>query len=136
VAQPFDTRTLDFAGDAIPVASPVGRSANGAVGLFSVSQTGTLIYRIDSEEGTNQITWLGRDGKPLSDRGSPEALNIIADPGGYSELNLAPNMERAVMASGGAARRDIYLLDLSRKINSRFTSDPSDDRSPVWSPDA
>jgi Tol biopolymer transport system component len=135
IAQAFNTRTLELAGDAMPAASPVSRSANEAIGVFSVSQTGTLIYRTDNEEGTNQITWLGRDGKPLYNPDTSGTLTTVAGQGIYTELNLSPNMQSAVIAAGGVARRDIYLLDLARKINSRFTFDPADDRSPVWSYD-
>jgi Tol biopolymer transport system component len=31
--------------------------------------------------------------------------------------------------------RDIYIVDLSRGIPQRFTLDPSEERSAVWSPD-
>ncbi|PYS41701.1 MAG: hypothetical protein DMG14_06415, partial [Acidobacteria bacterium] len=64
MAQPFDTGKLEFAGEAVPIADSVGRSANDAIAYFSVSQTGALTYRSGNEAG-NQISWLDRDGKPL-----------------------------------------------------------------------
>jgi serine/threonine protein kinase len=128
VAHAFDNRTLRFVGEPVAIAETVGRSANDSIGLFSVSQTGTLIYRSGNEAG-NQITWLGRDGKPLV------KSTAVTDVGSYTELNLSRDMHSLVVSSGGAARRDIYLFDLVRKINSRLAFDPADDRSPVLSPD-
>jgi eukaryotic-like serine/threonine-protein kinase len=125
VAHPFDPANLKLAGEAIPVADPVGRSVNDAIGYFSVSQAGTLVYRSGNEAG-NRISWLDREGKPTE---------TVAESGNFAEINLSPDMHSVAMASGGAARRDIFVLDLVRKINSRFTFDAADDRSPVWSPD-
>ena len=125
VAQPFDTGKLEFAGEAVPIADSVGRSANDAIAYFSVSQTGALTYRSGNEAG-NQISWLDRDGKPLE---------RVSEIGNYTEINLSPDMRSVVMASGGVARHDLYVLDLARKINTRFTFDAADDRSPVWSHD-
>jgi serine/threonine protein kinase len=133
VAHAFDTRAFRLIGDPIRIADPVGRSANDTIGFFSISQTGSLIYRAGNEAGSNQLTWLDRHGTPISDAAGP--FTAISEPGSYSELNLSRDMHNVVVSSGGAARRDIYVFNFVRSLMGRLISDPSDDRSPIWSPD-
>jgi Tol biopolymer transport system component len=125
MAQPFDTAKLDFAGDAVPVADPVGRSANSVVGLFSVSNTGALIYQRGNQT-QNQLFWIDREGK---------VLNAVSEPGTYGEIAISPDAKSVAMTSGGPGRSDITVLDLARSVNTRFTFDPAADSSAVWSPD-
>jgi eukaryotic-like serine/threonine-protein kinase len=125
MAQPFDTVKLDFAGDAVPVADPVGRSANGVVAFFSVSSTGALIYQ-SGNQSQNQLSWIDREGKVLS---------TASESGTYSEIAISPDAKSVSMTSGGPGRSDISVLDLARSVNTRFTFDPAADNAAVWSPD-
>ena len=125
MAQPFDTTKLEFAGDAVPVADPVGKNSNGVVGYFSVSRTGALIYR-SGNQSQNQISWTDRQGKVLS---------TVTEPGQYSEIAISPDAKSVAMTSGGPGRTDISVLDLARSVNTRLTFDPAADNAAVWSPD-
>jgi Tol biopolymer transport system component len=123
MAQPFNAYKLEFAGEAVPVADPVARTSNN-VGYFSVSSTGTLIYR-RGDRAQNQLSWVDRDGKVLS---------TLTEPGPYSEIALSPDGKSVAMTSS-ARGTDIFILDLARSVNSRFTFDPAPDNAAVWSPD-
>ena len=125
MAQAFNTAKLELAGDAIPVADPVGRSANGVVGSFSVSSTGALIYQ-SGNQSQNQISWIDREGR---------VLNAVSEPGQYSEISLSPDAKSVAMTSGSPGRSDISVLDLARSVNTRFTFDPAAESAAVWSPD-
>ena len=136
VAHAFDTQEFRVVGEPIRITDPVGRAANDSIGYFSISRTGALIYRTGNEAGGNQLTWLGRDGKPLSEAATAGPFTAISELGSYAELNVSRDMHQLAVAAGGAARHDIYLFDFARKIMGRLIFDPADDRSPVWSPDA
>jgi Tol biopolymer transport system component len=94
---------------------------------FSVSENGVLAYRSGNIHAT-QLVWFGRGGKQLGSLGPP---------GGYNEPWLSPDEKKVAVARPDpqTGRNDIWLLELARGISSRFTSDPSEDYTPLWSPD-
>src|SRR4030095_8871237 len=52
-------------------------------------------------------------------------------------FSLSPDGKRAVISRNGRAptQADLWMHDLERGTESRFTFDASDNHSPVWSPD-
>ena len=61
MAQPFDAATLELSGTATPVAEGLGYNAITYQSLFSVSSTGTVVYK-NSAAGPD-LGWFDRDGK-------------------------------------------------------------------------
>jgi len=55
----------------------------------------------------------------------------------YQNLELSRDDERLAVGriDSQTGKSDIWLVELSRGIASRLTSDPSDERFPIWSPD-
>ena len=121
-AQPFDPVQLKVSGEPLPVAEQVSGSD------FSVSESGILVYsNTGFGPGTARLVWLDRSGTPVA---------TVADPGGYGQVVLSPDQQRvAVSMYRSHSPPDIWLLELQSNILSRFTFDPSADRSPIWSPD-
>jgi len=68
---------------------------------------------------------------------SGKRLGEVSDPGPYRQAALSPDGKRAVLErlDRGTNPWDLWLLDLTSRIESRFTTDPADDTDPVWSPD-
>jgi len=126
MAQPFDTRTFELAGDAFPVAEHVGSGLSYA--FFTVSPSGALAWRTGSAGSAHQLTWFDRAGKPQATLGAP------AD---YNNLALSRDATRAAVmqADSQTSNRDIWLIDVARQIPTRFTFDEAVDADPVWSPD-
>jgi hypothetical protein len=125
LAQRFDAKRLEIVGEPIPVADHVA-VFNGR-GLFSTSTRDVLAYRMPYTPD-HQLTWFDRLGNEQGTLSLPEgAQNPELSPDG-TQLAL----ERRDPKTG---TRDVWLFELSRGIASRFTSDPSDDSDPVWSPD-
>ena len=127
MAQPFDDRRLEFAGDAVPLADHVGAYLDTA--FFSTSQNGILVYR--TADPAFPITWLDRHGT---------VVERVSDPGQYASLALSPEGRRAVVSLTNPRNRanaDLWLVDLSRGgSRTRFTSAPGVRADfPVWSPD-
>jgi len=121
VAQRFDDRRLELAGDAVPVAEQVGVFLNYA--LFSVSDNGVLVYRSGASQTVSQLTWLDRQG---------QRLGIVGEPDAYSEVTVSPDGTRAVEARGDS---DLWLTDLAHGVSTRFTFGPGHAQNAVWSPD-
>jgi eukaryotic-like serine/threonine-protein kinase len=127
MAQAFDARRLKLDGDAFPIAESVASPQNFRLGLFSVSQTGLLVYQAGVGLQT-QFAWFDDTGKQLGTAG---------EAGIHNTPLLSPDGRRlAYMAQGPESRNsDIWLLDVGRGVNTRFTFDPRASAFPVWSPD-
>jgi Tol biopolymer transport system component len=122
MAQPFDATTLATSGEAVPIAERVGGTFDGGYG---VSETGSLIYR--SAAGARaQLVWVDRAGA---------AAGVAAPPGVYDQVALSPDDQRLAFARIGPTGYDIWILDLQRRITSRFTFTPPVNNVPLWSPD-
>jgi serine/threonine protein kinase len=124
MAVPFDPRRLEASATAVPVASGV-RSR-----IFSAALNGTLVYR-SGGDAMIQLAWFARDGRRLSDVGTP---------GPYRQIALSPSGRRVAIQQGDpgffqASNADLWLMDMTTGVYSRLTSDPGMDGDPSWSPD-
>jgi eukaryotic-like serine/threonine-protein kinase len=125
MAQPFHPDQLQLTGEAVRLANEIRLDGNNHVG-FSASATGLLAYR--GGDSVTQLVRFDRTGKrlesiPRSEGGATPRLS----PDG----KLVAFMRLDLQSQAG----DIWLLELSRGISSRLTSDPAYDWRPVWSPD-
>ena len=122
-AQPFDVDRETLGGAPVAVARDVLEDPTIWRGIFSTSETGTLIYQ-GGQAGTT-LTLYDRDGHevgPIGDRG------IIFD------VNVSPDGTRVAVNRGEPA--DIWVYELSRGTNLRLTFDVRNETLPVWSPDS
>jgi Tol biopolymer transport system component len=135
VAQPFDVERLEVTGDAVTVAEHVAAGGgSGMRGAFTVSQAGVLAYQTGSAdtggnaELVSQLVWFDRSGKQIG---------TVGDQARFTNAELAPDGRRvAVSVFDTALRtRDVWLVDAARGVRTRFTFDPGDEVSSVWSPD-
>jgi Tol biopolymer transport system component/predicted Ser/Thr protein kinase len=127
LAQPFDPKQLRLTGEPFVVGESIieTRAANHQF-EFSVSDAGVLAYR--SADPNSELVWIDRAGRPRERLGGPVRRGFI---------DFSPRRNQIAYEGLDADGRnaDLWLLDLSRGIASRFTFDPTSDRSPVWSPD-
>ncbi len=127
LVQSFDVKRLVTKGEALPIASAVEEwSLAPGWGLFSVAETGlvTWVSAMDSEV---RLEWLDRTG---------ERVGTLGEPGPYRQIVLSPDDKRvAVEVTGASGQIDLWVIDVARGVASRVTSDPGDERDPVWSPD-
>jgi Tol biopolymer transport system component len=125
MGQPFNADQMKLTGEPIPVAEHVGTTQS--IGVFSVSPSGALAYRSGAQEGNNQLTWFDRQGKVLSTYGQ-------AGPDGG--IALSPDASRgAVRDAVQQASGDIWTLDFTRGVRTRFTFRQSAGSDPMWSAD-
>jgi Tol biopolymer transport system component len=128
MAQSFDADRLELTGEPFPVAEQVDRLGQGErYALFSVSETGVLVYRSGSSANV-QLIWFDRAGKQLG---------AVAPTGNYATPWLSPDEKRVafghVEPNGGNS--DIWLMELARGTPTRFTFGQRDSITPIWSPD-
>ena len=127
VAQPFDLSKLELSGDASPIAEKIEYSGDKSRGIFSISANGVLTYQA-SGNNTRLLSIVDGNGKKLSDVGErPMATSGRLSRDGTKVAFDSNDLESAVA--------DIWIYDLTRKINTRFTFDQSGEWQPVWSPD-
>ena len=128
VAQPFSASRMEPSGDAVPIAEHVGMNGSTARPLFSVSQSGALVYQAGLTEGGWNLLWWSRDGKPLGPATQADR---------YVSPALSPDGSHlAVMIfSGAQGIGDIWVFDLVRGTSTRLTFGPGSKNSPTWTPD-
>jgi serine/threonine-protein kinase len=118
-AVPFSLEALAATGDPFIV------SADGRHG--SAASDGTLIYLEGGGGGDNVLRWLSRDGTlsdPLSDENR-----------GFTNPSFSPDGKKVAVTEFGDEETDIWIYDLERGANSRFTFESGSDLFPAWSPD-
>ena len=107
LAQPFDLRRLELAGEAVPLAEQVASYFN--VGQFSASRSGALVYRSVGAAAGAKLTWFDRQGKTLgtpSDGGYTAALwrfhPTVREPPRHAEGRRAKASTSGWWTSSGA----------------------------------
>ncbi len=121
MAQPFDPRRNELAGDAVPIAENVTTTG------FSASQTGVLVHSRNAVTGGNRetgttgvLTWLDRNGKVLSTAGDLKAYNL--------NITLSPDGKRVATSHNG----DLWVFDFERGVDTRLTFEPEAEFAPSW----
>jgi serine/threonine protein kinase/Tol biopolymer transport system component len=128
-AQDFDPVKLTLRGNPVPIAQqilldPVGSMFAGV----AASAAGPIIYRAGLRGGQRQLVWFDRSGKALATVGEPDNA-APANP------SISPDGRRVALFRTVDGNMDIWMLDLLRGVLTRFTSEPGNDASPIWSPD-
>ena len=130
MAQPFDPVSLEFEGDPVPVADSVAVISTGtAQGVFSASQTGVLAFQSGVLSWNQVLRWRDRDG---------QALEAIGDPARFwdtVELSPAGDTAAVRIREDDGDNLDLWIVELDRRLRTRFTFDPAEDDDPVFSPD-
>ena len=132
MAQVFDVDSLELKGEARRIGTQVYSPAvipNDDIPL-SVSTNGILAFR-SGNRVDGQLVWFDREGNETRRLPQPQT-------GEYLNPSLSPDGQQIAVnrrdpATGNV---DIWLIDMGTGVPSRFTSTPSFDADPVWSPDS
>jgi Tol biopolymer transport system component len=124
----LDTAKGTIAGDSTVVADLVGFQPSIFWGAFSVADNGTVVYNPNVGAALSIFTWYDRAGKELGTVGD---IGVISNP------NLSPDDSRVALdvADAKATSVNVWLNDVKRGTNSRFTFDNAEDVGGVWSRD-
>ena len=121
---PFDHRTLEVRGTAVPLLQSVATDSTTGAAHFSVSRSGSLVYvSAGGESAALRPMEVDRNGRTQA---LPLPLGV------YSDLAVSPDGEQLayVVAAGGG--RDIWVYERARKSPSKLTSG-GQNMTPVWS---
>jgi hypothetical protein len=123
MAQPFDAASGQIVGEPLRVADGISFTTANGHAPVSVSETGALLY-VSGGFGNN-LVWSDRAGK---------LLGTISAEGPAFEPAISLDEKRFVFRRGRGLRLDLWLRDLARGAEQRFTADSFSHLAPFWSP--
>ena len=127
-ALPFDVRSLKAKGSAAPILNDLAMNSTTGAALFTVSASGTLVYRARGGETGRAMLWVDRTG--LEADAAPSERRAFLQP------RLSPDGRRiAVTVGESATDRDLWLYDLQRRTMTRLTFEVGEDETAVWNGD-
>jgi len=132
LAQAFDISRLSVTGEQEAIIEQYvaqgGTASVAQAAIFSVSETGMLVYREAGASTERQLVWVDRTGQEAGSVGT-------ADP--YNHVELSPDGRRVAVdrVENQAGQTDIWLLDASTGTPSRFTFSPGRFSLPRWGAD-
>jgi Tol biopolymer transport system component len=131
MAQPFNLSKLESTGEPVRIADQIASepsSTGGGYGLaaFSVSEHGELSYRSGAAVVKTQLTWLDRQGR---------LLGTVGPVGDYWNPAISPDGRQIAVEKRDLPNKDIWILDLARGTETRFTFYAGVDTAPLWSAD-
>ncbi len=128
MAQPFDSKRLEFSGDPFPITEHVRVDAPFNLSVFSASQSGMLAYSPgEGVSGTDLV---------LYDR-TGNIIGTVGERAMFSDPNISPDGSKVAVGIYDNQTRvyDIWIYDIQRGIRTRFTFDPVHEQSPLWTND-
>ena len=129
VAQKFDVSRLALSGPVVPIARNIEFDTFFHDGMFTVSDTGVLVYGRAGVGVDSQLTWMDRTGK---------VLGTLGEVGNFNRLAISPDGTRvAIGVKVSDAREKIWIYDtaLGTRIPLVGGESGTSMYSPVWSPD-
>jgi Tol biopolymer transport system component len=126
-SQSFDLGRMKASGDSFPLAD---RFAGDPLIFSSAfgSANAAIVYRSGSGIGLRQLVWFDRAGKEIATLGTP-------DPGGSLVPELSPDEKQVAVQRTIDGNTDVWIIDVTKGVRSRHTSDPALDIYPIWAPD-
>ena len=129
----FDAERLALTSDnPVPVVENVRTKGTGAAS-FSMSGTGSLVYVSGGVGGAGparSLVWVDRNSW------HPGGETPLDSPSrGYTLPRVSPDGTRVAVDVGAAGASDIWIHDLGRGTEAILTTDATNDRAPLWTPD-
>jgi len=125
MAQPFDPESGVLSGQPEQLADNLRVDGNIWRAAFDAAGPSLLTYATGGLVPA-QAVWYDRSGKELGPAGDKQ-VNL-------NSLRLSPDGTR-LATDAGEFNGDVWVSDLSRKVNTRLTFGPGASNTPVWSPD-
>lgn len=114
LAQPFDERKLQIAGDAVPIVARIQGVDFGRY-QFAATETGLLVYQPAPAFRTRQLMWLTRTGERQQAVWEPGNFDAYGA-GGARRLSVSPDGRRAavIRVDPQTDRGQVWIVDLER----------------------
>ena len=129
VAQPFDAARLEVTGAAFMVADSIAlQPAAGSLLAAASAASDRLAFRTGTGVSQRQFVWLDRSGREVEKIG-------VADESNPLSASLSPDGRFIAVHRSSGGNVDIWLVETSRGVQTRLTSNPANDIHPLWAPD-
>jgi Tol biopolymer transport system component len=127
LAQSFDLGRFELNGAPFPVAPQVETNAAGGTSAFAASVAGGLAYRAGVRT-TSRFEWFDRTGR---------SAGTVGEEGQWGQFSLSPDDRQIVVARADpqSGDSDLWLIEATRGVARRLTSEPGNEGDPIWSPD-
>ncbi len=124
----FDPGNGRVTGEPVMVSGRVSYEPSVIYSAFAVGGDDTVVYSVGSGAALSALTWYDRTGKELGQVGEP---GLMANP------SISPDGNYAVadIADLKTSNVDVWIEDLVHHTASRFTFDPAEEATGVWSRD-
>ena len=129
MATPFSPKEEKVTEGGTPLVEDILMIRGAALGVFSTSETGMMVFQTGASTDSGQmIFWTD-----LADGG----MQSLGEPGQIFNPIIAPDGTQAVVEVAEASDEgiDLWLVNLTTGLRTRFTFDPGDETRPVWSPE-
>ena len=123
-ARALDLSTYRLTGEPVRVTQGLDYYRSTGLSGFSVSDNGVLAHH--SGVAPIELVWFDRAGNRVGTLGEPRRV---------SNLRISPDGQQVMVEvlEPRLGTSDLYLHETARGTSRRFTSDPNDEMSPVWS---
>ncbi|MBK9065228.1 MAG: PD40 domain-containing protein [Acidobacteria bacterium] len=125
LAQRFDPRSGTLSGVPFSVAERVRYFMSTASGSFATSRGGSLAYQVHDD--VHRLVWFDRSGREVGTVGVPAKHHDVR----VSRDGRPILFDRAVEDLG---TYDVWSFDAGRNVETRVTSTPDSEFSPLWLP--
>jgi serine/threonine-protein kinase len=127
----FDPDALATRGDPVPMVTDVKTSFQGAVaiGSFSISENGTLVYR---KAGGTGAPASGRNMRVDVIDAKGARSSFIATPGDYRHLRFSPDGHQLAFTSRQGTSSNVHVYDRQRNGSTQITFDGGEEA--AWVP--
>jgi serine/threonine-protein kinase len=127
-AQPFDLDRLEVSGDAVPIMQGMQIALEGGSALYAASDAGTFVYLPDrvAPSSSGPVLWMDRAGRTTT---------MSATAREWNNPRFSPDGRRLALDITTNGNTDVWIYDWERDQMLRLTSDPAEERRPVWTPD-
>ena len=128
IAQRFDPRSGALSGEPLSIADSVRYAIRDGFAGFATSRNGSIVFRTRTTQKW-RMAWFDRAGRSLG------TLKTALE--GPSDIAIDPSGRRVLFDRTQPKNRahNLWILDLERNVETRVTSDPTDERSGRWLPD-
>jgi serine/threonine-protein kinase len=123
MAIPFDANRRVVEGNAVPIVENVAMRPNGDRAEYTVSTTGTLIFR---EGSLHELVWI--------DRGTGTVRPLSANLRRFALPRLSPDGSRLAMEMQDSPHQ-IWMLDIERDALVPLTTESAGSHNFAWAPD-
>jgi Tol biopolymer transport system component len=127
VAHRFDLTAERLVGEPQVVVQGVNYFRTTGRAMFTAALNGGGVA-FHSGVDTTQLVWIDPTGREVA---------TIGEPGGHVNARLSPDATRVVFdrMTPGLGTWDLWIMDLTRGVESRITSEPGVEVTPVWTAD-